>query len=238
MERRAADADDWLRVLVDYARADLSELWAPTTDDVGKRDPSGYQRFTVIQTDHSATDVEIASTNDWQVALDWIVAARFARWLRENLTPAEFDLVRERNRDDADVARGMCCHSHDFCDANMGMLDAFKATYGRELDAGEEADAERMNRAWSLAAARWLTAPPEPPPQRRKVRRPNWRAVMLRVVDLSDTPEEWVAAAGEVFDCNADDEGVAASIRRVAEGAAQRAMVGGGAAPLFVVTRA
>lgn len=51
------------------------------------------------------------------------------------------------------------CHSHDFCDANMVMFEAFTDVMGREPgfvrdDAGQalsEADLELVNKAWDLA---------------------------------------------------------------------------------------
>ena len=50
-----------------------------------------------------------------------------------------------------------CCASHDFCDANMPMMDAFEGTTGRPL-LGEngmaDADCDLVNAAWDMAKAK------------------------------------------------------------------------------------
>ncbi|WP_281663529.1 hypothetical protein [Paraburkholderia fungorum] len=51
-------------------------------------------------------------------------AKRFAEVLADWLTPAEQAVVVERNRSQMDP---LICHSHDFCDANMAMLDALQS---------------------------------------------------------------------------------------------------------------
>jgi hypothetical protein len=53
-----------------------------------------------------------------------VCAKRFARVLADWLTPAEQADVVERNRRQTDP---LVCHSHDFCDANMAMLDALES---------------------------------------------------------------------------------------------------------------
>jgi hypothetical protein len=51
-------------------------------------------------------------------------AKRFAEVLADWLTPAEQAAVIERNTKQMDP---LVCHSHDFCDANMAMLDALQS---------------------------------------------------------------------------------------------------------------
>jgi hypothetical protein len=51
------------------------------------------------------------------------LATEFVDELRDQLTPAEFAEVRKRN---AAETNPLICHSHDFCDANMVMLDAIE----------------------------------------------------------------------------------------------------------------
>ncbi|CAE6843003.1 hypothetical protein R20943_07205 [Paraburkholderia aspalathi] len=50
-------------------------------------------------------------------------AKRFAAILADWLDRAEREAVVERNRRQADP---LVCHSHDFCDANMAMLDTLQ----------------------------------------------------------------------------------------------------------------
>lgn len=87
-------------------------------------------------------------------------AALFVAGLREELTAAEFNAMRERNALETykDV-----CHSHDFCDANMVMAAAFEKVMGREpftpcdveegacAEESAEADCEFFNVAWEMA---------------------------------------------------------------------------------------
>lgn len=42
------------------------------------------------------------------------------------------------------------CASHDFCDANMAMYEAFMTAFGRELSF-ESGDEELVNAAWDAA---------------------------------------------------------------------------------------
>lgn len=44
-----------------------------------------------------------------------------------------------------------CCATHDFCDANELMAEAFKTVFGREVDPQNEDDCESWNIAWSLS---------------------------------------------------------------------------------------
>lgn len=44
-----------------------------------------------------------------------------------------------------------CCASHDFCDANMPMAEAFEATIGRAPNPSNEDDAAIWNAAWDKA---------------------------------------------------------------------------------------
>src|SRR5262245_13024875 len=81
-----------------------------------------------------------------------LLAKAFTRVLTGWLTPAEMDTVRQRNRT-ADYANGACA-SHDFCDANMAMAEAFTRIIGHEIDIDSQGDVDRWNTAWCLAKAR------------------------------------------------------------------------------------
>lgn len=84
------------------------------------------------------------------------LADRFAAILRQWLTPAEFAEMVARNR--ATDKRAGVCHSHDFCDANMAMDQAWREVVGTEIDADDEAQATLWNEAWDLAHSRKLIA--------------------------------------------------------------------------------
>lgn len=82
------------------------------------------------------------------------LAAEFSRLLREALTAKQMALVVKRNLTNWPTV----CASHDFCDANMVMGDAFERLMGRELSLPlttrkGQRDAELWNKAWDIAKA-------------------------------------------------------------------------------------
>lgn len=81
------------------------------------------------------------------------LAAAFAGVLKEWLTDAEWKAVARRNAAEPDPN---VCHSHDFCDANMAMDEAFTIVLRRHARPVEEADAELWNEAWNLAKVRYI----------------------------------------------------------------------------------
>lgn len=90
-----------------------------------------------------------------QAILRAMLASRFAGVMGEWLSPAEMAEVRRRN-----VDYGAACATHDFCDANMAMMEAFEAVMGREpvlgddddsMIAAQQADLDLMNAAWVIA---------------------------------------------------------------------------------------
>lgn len=94
------------------------------------------------------TEVENA-TLFREVPLIETVARTFASIIRESLTTAEMELVNSRNAIEQDKK---VCHSHDFCDPNMLMLDAFRICgMTEEPDQFSEADLIVWNQAWEVA---------------------------------------------------------------------------------------
>lgn len=93
-------------------------------------------------------------------ARPWIVRAlaeRFSKVLRAWLTPEQMNEVRRRNGE-ADAVGSSACHSHDFCDANMAINEAWASIYGADfLDMADVPGGDRhtglLNRAWDLARA-------------------------------------------------------------------------------------
>lgn len=128
---------------------------------------------------HADTDAETRAerfprqTDDLSEAVDAALGVQFAMVLREWLTPQEMAQVRQRNAVDPQAKAGIC-HSHDFCDANMAMLEAFRVIHRREPhyegdvdEAGythtsedTERDFAAMGRAWDFAKRVYLTARP------------------------------------------------------------------------------
>lgn len=80
-------------------------------------------------------------------AAELLIALRFIEVLQAWLTKDEWAEMRERNRLQVDPR---ICHSHDHCDANMAMAEAFESVTGHTPD-GEDADTALWNKAWELA---------------------------------------------------------------------------------------
>lgn len=87
------------------------------------------------------------------------LADALAEVLREWLSPTEWQEMRARN-DTPEYAD--CCASHDFCDANMAMDEAFRRALGRppdvydRPDGAEGPDVALWNAAWADAGRRHL----------------------------------------------------------------------------------
>ncbi len=73
------------------------------------------------------------------------IAQKFHGIVRRELTD-HLEAIDEENRTTEHT-----CATHDFCDANMLMSEAFTAVLGRDMDAGSEDDAALWNEAWDLA---------------------------------------------------------------------------------------
>jgi hypothetical protein len=99
------------------------------------------------------------------------IADAFADVLRNWLTADQWAEMQTRNVDYSD---GVCA-SHDFCDANMAMAEAFETVTGREPSGGydtlangspvdtmaaiqADADCALWSAAWDIAKPRYLTA--------------------------------------------------------------------------------
>jgi hypothetical protein len=107
------------------------------------------------------TDVHPTSAEAWRQAFEIIatekVALEFSRVLRHCIGGDMAEVVR---RNSAEPAGSGVCHSHDFCDANMAMLEAFhnlglRATVEIEPVDGPEwcASQDLWNAAWDAAVA-------------------------------------------------------------------------------------
>lgn len=85
-----------------------------------------------------------------------VIAAAFDKVLREWLSPADYSEVVRRNATpqyrDCDI-----CASHDFCDSNEAMMEAFE-------NAGVADDAALWNAAWNAWRESTLPQPTTPAP--------------------------------------------------------------------------
>ena len=85
-----------------------------------------------------------------------VIGNRFAEILNSWLTPEQWEAVKAENSKDTTTLN---CASHNFCDANMAMVEAFEF-FQEELpdDDGDLAQFDLWNNAWSYAKNKYLTA--------------------------------------------------------------------------------
>lgn len=80
------------------------------------------------------------------------LAREFSLKLRHYLSEHEMSQVISLNESEEDK---YCCHSHDFCDANEAMQDAFIKLFGRSCKLYSEnepnSDLVLWNAAWTMA---------------------------------------------------------------------------------------
>jgi len=91
------------------------------------------------------------------------LAHEFSRILRDWLTEDEIKQVIERNAEFDDPA---VCASHDFCDANMAMYEAFENIMGHPIDTRKKADVAMWDKAWNMAKASDFAVGPRANPAR------------------------------------------------------------------------
>jgi len=91
------------------------------------------------------------------------LAHEFSRILRDWLTEDEIEQVIERN---AEVDDPAICASHDFCDANMAMYEAFENIMGHPVDTQSRADAGTWDKAWTMAKESHFAVGPRANPPR------------------------------------------------------------------------
>ena len=77
------------------------------------------------------------------------LAREFAELLRDYLTAEQIAAVDATNAERKDNT----CASHDYCDANEVMIEAFHLTFGRDYT-GDDYDTDIVNEAWSEAKAK------------------------------------------------------------------------------------
>lgn len=75
------------------------------------------------------------------------LAHEFAVVLRRDLTHEQLAQVNARNEVEEDSS---ICHTHDFCDANESMAEAFERLFSRPMTFDED-DTALVHEAWSIA---------------------------------------------------------------------------------------
>lgn len=149
-----------LSVWIDSVDPDLSDFADSRRDGTMKR----FQVARMVPDaefgpQHSSEASDFLGEFDaWQDVLAVLIGTTFADSLRDTLSEAEFASVRARNATPAYPAG--TCASHDYCDANMPMSEAFERVMGRSVFTGDEvteADCALWGRAWEFAHRTYLT---------------------------------------------------------------------------------
>jgi hypothetical protein len=79
-----------------------------------------------------------------------ILAFRFSQLLKEITTLPGFRLM-VKSHEINDAVNSAYCVSHNYCDANIVMLDAFNECAEKEFDINSESDNKLWNMAWRIA---------------------------------------------------------------------------------------
>ena len=77
-----------------------------------------------------------------------LIAADFSRRIRAYLTPEQMSAVIARNQCEPNPS---ICHSHDDCDANAFMQEAFEQVSGRPVDLHSDSDDFIVWASWEIA---------------------------------------------------------------------------------------
>lgn len=77
-----------------------------------------------------------------------MIATAFTKGLRKYLTAQQFKEMQRRNAAEMETN---CCHSHDFCDANVLMAEAVKKVTGRDISTAKWLNDDGMLALWGAA---------------------------------------------------------------------------------------
>ena len=101
--------------------------------DVADREDPDSDRYTVYAMSDGGDEIgeySYYATDVYGCALTAVLGYRFALTIREWLTDGEWTAMRAKARQLAADGVTNVCPSHDYCDANVALLDAFTAIYG------------------------------------------------------------------------------------------------------------
>lgn len=77
------------------------------------------------------------------------LANEFSRIVKRDLSDKLFE-INLRNKEQSYILSN-CCATHDFCDANELMAEAFKTVVGTEIDLQNDVHLDLWNNAWNIA---------------------------------------------------------------------------------------
>lgn len=78
-----------------------------------------------------------------------LLAVKFSAILNSWLTPEQIASINNLNKT-AEYQNGACA-THNYCDPNQAMIDAFSNAFGIEIDHHNEEHTEAISKAWAIA---------------------------------------------------------------------------------------
>ncbi len=76
------------------------------------------------------------------------LSIEFSKILREWLGAEVIQQINKLNETEDNLS---ICHSHDFCDANLAMAEAFEKVHGEKPEINSDKSIEKWNSAWKEA---------------------------------------------------------------------------------------
>jgi len=144
---------------------ELAQIWIDYKDPALREIPEAA-RLSFCRRDAIGELTSVYAGDDYDEAVRHVaieqLACNFTHRVARMLDPSEWQEMRLRNR----TAGAGVCASHDFLDANMVMLDAWRATRGDAIvglgDATAlEHDLDHVNAAWTVATRHYLASDEE-----------------------------------------------------------------------------
>ena len=106
------------------------QLFVDYKDPADREDPDSDRYTIYVMTDDGDHYTDHYTTDVYGCALPAMLGYRFAVNIREWLTDGEWTAMRAKARQLAADGVTNVCPSHDYCDANVALLDAFTSIYG------------------------------------------------------------------------------------------------------------
>lgn len=120
-------------------------------EELGGPEGADYLRLMrlIAREAHQREQNFLAANPQHRITVEQLAHA-FARQLRDHLGEARLSHIDELNAGENE-SRPSVCHSHDFCDANQFLLDAYEDLVGKEPDVLDEETGELLEAAFTMA---------------------------------------------------------------------------------------
>ena len=106
------------------------QLFVDYKDPADREDPDSDRYTIYVMTDDGDHYTDHYTTDVYGCALTAVLGYRFAVNIRDWVTDVDWTAMRAKARQLAADGVTNVCPSHDYCDANVALLDAFTSIYG------------------------------------------------------------------------------------------------------------